>query len=72
MSCGGSSNWRVPITSGGCSGPTRYLYVSNHSTGCGGHETTFSVDSGKCGAKVPASEEDIRCAFENMRRSRGW
>lgn len=72
MSCGGSSNWSIPISSGGCGGSTRYLYVSSHSTGCGGTETKFSVDSGMCGGRIPASEEDIREAFNNMRRNRSW
>lgn len=68
--CGGSSEMRIPIESSGCGGRTRYLYVSESRSGCGGSETTFSVDSGGCGGRVPASNNDIRRAFENRRR--GW
>lgn len=70
MSCGGSSEMRFPISSGGC-GSTRYLYVSKSSGGCGGSSSTsFTVDSGGCGGRVPASQNDIRRAFENIRRNR--
>ncbi len=72
MSCGGSPDMRIPISSGGCGGSTRYLYVSERRSGCGGSETIFSVDSGGCGGRVPASNEDIRRAFENQRRNRNW
>lgn len=68
--CGGSSEMRIPLSSGGC-GPTDYLYVSEHSSGCGGTTTRFTVDSGGCGGRVPASDRDIRRAFDNIRRNRG-
>lgn len=76
MSCGGSfggcgsSEMRIPISSGGC-GPTSYLYVSEHSSGCGGSTPRFTVDSGGCGGRVPASDRDIQRAFNNLRRNRG-
>ena len=69
--CGGSSEMRIPISYGACGSPTKYLYVSESRSGCGGSETRISVDSGGCGGKVPASNNDIRRAFENVRR-RGW
>lgn len=71
MSCGGSSEMRFPISSGGCGSPTQYLYVSTTHSGCGGSSTRFSVDSGGCGGRVPASENDIRRAFEYNRR-KNW
>lgn len=69
--CGGSSEMRIPMESGGCGGVRKYLYSTKHSDGCGGSHTTFSVDSGGCGGRVPASNKDIRRAFEYIRR-RGW
>lgn len=77
MSCGGgsfsgffsgcgSSSMRIPISSGGCGGSSNYLNIS--SGGCG--NTTYTVSSfGGCGGEVPASAEDIRAAFENIRRN---
>ena len=70
MSCGGSSEMKIPISSGGCGSPSRYLYVSTSSGGCGGTSTSFTVDSGGCGGRVPASDNDIRRAFEQQRRNR--
>ncbi len=70
--CGGSSEIRIPIESGGCGGARKYLYANKRSSGCGGDShTTFSVDSGGCGGRIPASNEDIRRAFE-YNRKRGW
>lgn len=69
MSCGGSDDMRIPIRSSGC-GPTEYLYISRRGGGCSPSRTTFSVDSGGCGGKVPASDNDIRRAFDNLRRYR--
>ncbi len=40
--------------------------------GCGGSsEMRIPISYGGCGRKVPASNNDIRRAFENVRR-RGW
>ncbi len=69
MSCGGSPEMRIPISSGGCGGSTRYLYVSTSRSGCGGSTTSFTVDSGGCGGRVPASDSDIRRALERNRRN---
>lgn len=63
--CGGSSEMRIPLSSGGCGGGSSYLHISGG--GCGG--TTYTVkSSGGCGGSYPASDEDIRRAFENIRR----
>lgn len=67
--CGGSSDMRIPLSSGGC-GPTDYLYVTEHSSGCGGSSVSFTVDSGGCGGRRPASDREIQRAFNNLRRSR--
>lgn len=62
--CGASSEMRIPLSSGGC-GSSSYLHISGG--GCGG--TTYTVESsGGCGGSYPASDEDIRRAFENIRR----
>lgn len=66
MSCGGSSDIRIPIELGGCGSSTRYLHIS--STGCG--KTTYSVDGSECGGRICASNEDIRKAFEHIRNSK--
>lgn len=64
--CGGSSGMRIPLSSGGCGGSS-YLHISER--GCGG--TTFTVENGSgCGGSREASNEDIRKAFENLRRNR--
>lgn len=63
--CGGSSDYSIPLDSGGCGGG-RSLHVSRSS--CGG--TTFTVDSGGCGGRAPASDNDIRRAFDYLRRHR--
>ncbi len=62
MSCGSGPD-RIPISSGGCGGSTKYLYVSKN--GCG--EVSFTVNSGGCGGREPASNEDIMKAFNNLR-----
>lgn len=72
MSCGGSSEMRFPISSGGCGGSTSYLYVRNSPSRCGGSTTSFYVDSDGCGGKVPASADDIRRALEQNRRKNWW
>ena len=64
--CGSSFGMRIPLSTGGCGGGS-YLNISEG--GCGG--TTFTVKSiGGCGGTVQASEEDIRRAFEYIRRRR--
>lgn len=63
MSCGGSSDYKIQISTGAC-GATKYLYVSKGSCG----KSQFKVDSGECGGKVEASADDIARAFSNIRR----
>lgn len=69
MSCGGSSEMKFPLSSGGCGGSNSYLYVQQVSSGCGGSTTELYVDSDGCGGRVPASADDIRRAFELNRRN---
>ncbi len=65
--CGSSSSMRIPISSGGCGGPSSYLNVSGG--GCGSTKFTVSSFGGCGGGEVPASAEDIRKAFEYIRRN---